>query len=274
MPKLTLDSDLPITFVGHFDIGERLGDDLQRLVLAAQNIPGKKVILVGDIGVYDKLYAFIRKGLAGVVLHYHYRQYCAETECLLAQLPKSEADILDIFDQEQYDFMASYIQKSYPEVYFSIKNKIEKDARVLQNCDLNKLIESIVEQRLKRYNFVPEEVIIVSERYLRNMVGRRIKPQGEKSWTKLHAFTKNNLGIKIGDELIASGNNNPLCRGIMFAFNEYISEQGYTSVNYLLEDRQQGFVKKGWDLFDMYRNELNHLKSTVKGIQITTMKKR
>lgn len=274
MLKPILEKSLPITFVGHFDIGERLGSELSRLVLEAHNIPGKKIVLVGDIGVYDKLYAFIRKGLAGVVFHYHYRQYCAETECLLAQLPKSEADILNVFDEEQYDFMASYIQKSHPEIYFSIKNHKEKDARVLQNCDLNKLIESIIEQRLKQYNFVSEDIIVVSERYLRNLVGRRIKPDGKKSWTKLQGFTKNSLGVKIGDELITSGNNNPLCRGIMFAFNEYISDLGYTNVNYLLEDRQQGFVKKGWELFQLHRKELNHLKSTVNEIQITTMIKR
>ena len=271
MIKSELDNNSSVTFVGHFDIGENLSDELMQLVVKARTEPGKKLILIGDIGVYDKLYAFIRKGIDGVIFHYHYRQYCAETECLLSQLPVNEQAILETFDEDQYNYMASYLQKTHPEIYSRIKNQKETDPFTLQNCDLDELIQSIIELRLKKYNFNAEEVTVVSERYLRNLVGRRIKPEGKKSWTKLSGFVKNNEGVRLGNELISSGNNNPLCRGIMFALNEYLSDQEYTGVHYYLEQRQQGFVKKGWDLFDLYKNELNHLKSTVNQIQITTV---
>lgn len=272
MIKSELDNNSSVTFVGHFDIGERLSDELMQLIEEARTIPGKKIVLVGDIGVYDKLYAFIRKGIDGVIFHYHYRQYCAETECLLSQLPENEQAILETFDENHYTYMASSLQKTHPEIYSTIKNQKGTDSSILQNCDLDELIQTIIEQRLKKYNFNAEEVILVSERYLRNLVGRRIKPEGNKSWTQLSGFVKNNEGLRLGNELITSGNKNPLCRGIMFAFNEYLSDQQYTNVHYYLEQRQQGFVKKGWALFNLYKNELNHLKSTVNEIQITTVK--
>ena len=197
--KPILEKSLPITFVGHFDIGERLGNELSKLVLEAHNIPGKKIVLVGDIGVYDKLYAFIRKGLAGIIFHYHYRQYCAETECLLSQLPENEQAILETFDENHYTYMASSLQKTHPEIYSKIKNQKGTDSSILQNCDLDELIQTIIEQRLKKYNFNAEEVILVSERYLRNLVGRRIKPEGNKSWTQLSGFVKNNEGLRLGN---------------------------------------------------------------------------
>lgn len=272
MIKSGLENNSSVTFVGHFDIGESLGGELIRLVEEARCIPGKKIILVGDIGVYDKLYAFIRKGIDGVILHYHYRQYCAESECLLSQLPANEQAIRATFDGDQYNYMAAFIQKRYPEVYSGIKSQKEKKASILQNCNLNELIQSIIDLRLRKYNFNDEDVVLVSERYLRNLVGRRIKPEGKKSWTQLSGFVKNNEGLRLGNEWITSGNKNPLCRGIMFAFNEYLSDQQYTNVHYYLEQRQQGFVKKGWALFNLYKNELNHLKSTVNEIQITTVK--
>jgi hypothetical protein len=270
MIKSGLENNSSVTFVGHFDIGESLGGELIRLVEEARSVPGKKIILVGDIGVYDKLYAFIRKGIDGIIFHYHYRQYCAETECLLSQLPANEQAILATFDEDQYNYMASFIQKRHPEVYSRIKSQKEKTPSILQNCDLDELIQSIIELRLRKYNFNDEDVVLISERYLRNLVGRRIKPEGKKSWTQLNAYVKNNDGVWLGNELITSGNNNPLCRGIMFAFNEYLSDQGYTDVHYYLEERQQIFVKKGWDLFNRYKNELNHLNSKVNKIQITT----
>lgn len=252
-----------LIFTGHFDIGEKLTDSSRGLVQIASKFQEKKIVLIGDIGVEDKLYAFIRKGLEGIILTYHLRHHCAETACVLAQLPKTEKEIIETIDLNQYEEMVQNLRTKFPEILDGIKRNDEQSLIQLKQIGNDFLINGLIKDRLKLYGLKEDETILVKEKTLRNRVGRRVKQNDGKSWTSLPAFVHDERGIKIHEEIILNSNQKPVCRGIMFAFNELVSERGFTEIDYFIEERHRSLITKGWELFDACRKDLGHLNSSL-----------
>ncbi len=252
-----------IIFTGHFDIGERLTHSSHGLVERATKFPDKKVVLIGDIGVEDKLYAYIRKGLEGVVLTYHLRHHCAETACVLDQLPKTESEIIKTIDLDQYEAMVEIMQNKFPEILEGIKKNDVQSLIQLKQVSKDFLIKQLIKDRIQLYGLNESETLLIREKNLRNRVGRRIKENAAKSWTSLSGFVRDEIGIKLYNEVVLNSNQKPVCRGIMFAFNELISELGYTTIDYFIEERHRSLITKGWELFDVCKKDLPHLKSSL-----------
>ena len=49
----------------------------------------------------------------------------------------------------------------------------------------------------------------------------------------------------------------------MFAFNELISEMGYKTIDYFIEQRHEKLISKASQLFQQHKKELDYLKTTV-----------
>jgi hypothetical protein len=257
-----------IIITGHFDIGETYSSTAQLLVENAKRSAGKKLVLVGDIGVEDKLFAYIRKGVDGVVLTYHIRHHCAQTECVLAQLPKTEAGIRAVIDVDQYTEMTTLLQREFPAVYHAIE-KNENEALVkLKAVGTGMLTAKLVQQRLKQYGLNEDEVWLVREKALRNRAGRKIKT----AWKALASFNPAADGIRLGNEYVTNATQKPVCRGIIFALNELIAEKGFTTIDYFIEDRHLLFMQKGWNLFDRCRAGLGEYGKTPQSVSFITEK--
>lgn len=261
-----------IIFTGHFDIGEKLNDSARTLVQRAAHLPDKKIILIGDIGVEDKLNAFVRKGLEGIVLTYHLRHHCAETECVLAQLPKTEKEIIETIDLNQYEQMVDIMKNKYPDILSGLKKNEPTALSEFKKIRNDFLVNQLIQDRVQLYGLNAEETILVKEKSLRNRVGRRVKKGSGKSWSQFSGFVKDENGVKLNDEIIVNANQKPVCRGIIFALHELVAEKGFTEIDYFIEERHRSLIEKGWQLFDLCNQQKGNSKSGLTQVNFITDK--
>jgi len=265
-----------LIFTGHFDVGEKPNDNILTLVEEAKNIEGDIVVLAGDIGVEERLVAYITKGIRGIVDIYNKREFSCKSSCILEQLPKNN-QIENIIDIEFFEKTADYVKKDSPGLYKSILNGTFNEAKLIKILN-EKIIPEEIEKRLSIYNFENRNLWLVKEKNLRNIVTKRTKKktQPKKTWRVISDFHENYKGTFINGEMIKNEKDIPLCRGIMFAFYEKVLEKGYNSIVHLVENRHYRSIKKGLDLFLEYYQELPYIKGLLEGKFIkmnNTMKK-
>jgi len=258
-----------IIFTGHFDIGETFSPEMKTSIERGKLIGGKPLILVGDIAVANKLITYIRRGLDGLILLYRIREFNCSSECVLFQLPKTEEEIRDRIDIEVFEFMSGVIKKDYPELFQQILSNtfLKKELNRILN---DKILPILIEKRITEYGYSKEEIIVVREKFLRNVVTRRVNEKKIKNWTHLSKYYKNESGINLGREKIVSESGNPLCRGIMFAFYEEIWNLGYLNLYHIIESRHQQSIQKGIDLFLAHYKELGYLLPQEMNMRIIT----
>lgn len=247
-----------IIFTGHFDIGETFSPEMKTLIERGKSLEGKPLILVGDIAVANKLVTYIRRGLEGLILLYHIREFNCSSECVLFQLPQTEEEIKNRIDIEVFKFMSNIIKKEHPKLYRQILDNTfsRKELNRILN---NKIVPILINERITEYGYSKEEVIVVREKSLRNIVTRRMNGKKVKNWTHLSEYYRSENGIYLGKEKIVSELGNPLCRGIMFAFYEEIWDKGYLNLYHVVEKRHQQSIQKGIDLFFAHYKKLEYL---------------
>ena len=248
-----------LIFTGHFDVGERLTESTQYIVDEAKSMNGDIVVLVGDIGVADKIIAYIKDGVNGVVDIYKKRLFSCQSACVLEQLPKHNVE--NIIDEEFFVESTGFLKEKFPVLFHKIEANSNYNIAEF-NRILNKyIIKQAIDKRIKEYDFTNRKVYVYTEKSLRNLVTKRtkIKTNATRTWTTLKSFVAGSNGVYIDGEQIVNKNNNPVCRGIMFAFYEKIFQLNYDSIIHLIEKRHYRSIKKGFDLFQKNYKDLRYL---------------
>ena len=229
------DNGKTIIFVGHFEIGEKFTKETQDLINFSKNFKNDIAILVNDIGLFQKYEYYSKKDIKGLIIEYNRRIWCAESECIISQLPKSDDEIVNIVDIEQFNFIKNYLLEKQ-----ASNNKIFSTETILNN----EIIPILIQQRINDYSFKELPIKIFNEKHLRNVVERRIKVNKIKTWKILKGYAENSNGIYINNEMVINGNKHPVCRGITFAFFETIAELGYENIKFLIEKKHFNFLSK------------------------------
>ncbi len=187
-----------IILAGHFDIGENVTDKQKRTIEDAVKLEGELGILVGDVGVAEKIGAYLKGGIAGVRDTYLDRIVDCETACVMAQLPK-EDEILSVIDTAAYEKMAAILREEAPEIA-EVLTRVDIDTKnpeyvgireELQRIVREKIVPELIEDRIQLYGLDPADVTVYSERSLRNRVAHRVRKRagrGQGSWRHLPGF--------------------------------------------------------------------------------------
>ncbi|MEK7540513.1 MAG: hypothetical protein AAB558_04675 [Patescibacteria group bacterium] len=227
-----------IVFCGMFDIGEVLQPTQMATVEMAKKTPGALAIMVGDIGLAEKLGNYIRLGYEGVAAIYQRRLQCAVSGCVSSQLPQLH-EIKDLVDESAFVRMQDMLRQTDAELGKVLKHTPvdltdEEYMKVHAKFTLilrEKIIPAMVAERLAAYG-LDTNTLIFSERKLRNKVQfrtRKEKKYQPESW--LHLFDvaekENGLLYLLLTE-VENSKGTPACRGIMLALFEEVADLGYS----------------------------------------------
>jgi hypothetical protein len=249
-----------IVFAGHFELFEKITAKHKKTVEDAKKIKGDLAILIGDIGVSEKLEAFIESGTDGLKYIYQRRIDCAKSLCTISQLPKPKS-ILKIVDIEQYK-IAEKVLKKYPDIMTYIENKKDSSNDKKYSKVYNKYLEVLKEEIipiLVNKNLMDlgmkEETKIYSERKMRNKVSKKMKSKEKGQWAKILFNTKDPIIYKLFSR-VEINHGNPSCRGILLALYQTIAEEGYIKIHqYYLEKHALSLIKAGF-LYGLIRKKL------------------
>lgn len=229
-----------IVFCGTFDIGEVLQPAQLATVEAAKKINGDLAVVVGDIGLAEKLGNYVRLGYKGVAAIYQRRLQCAISGCVSSQLPQLH-EISALVDESAFVQMQQMLEEANPELAEALKH-VSVDITDEEYMKLHspmtlvlreKIIPSMVADRLKIYG-LPSSALIFSERKLRNKVQFRTREEKRhqpESWLHLFdAAEKENGWLYLLLTEIESSKGTPTCRGIMLALFEEVANLGYSGL--------------------------------------------
>ena len=263
MKKVNLETK-QLIYVGHFDIGECYSKKTEKLINQAKTMEGDIIVLVGNIGVENKIITYINQGIEGLRTLYEERLNSCTSICQLHQLPKNTEEIHKIIDLEFYEETTLFLKKEHLKIYNSIKNNshYKEDLTSI----LNKVIvPQTIQKRIDSYGFTMDrKIIIEKEKYLRNRVKNKTK--NDAPWTEIGSFEENGKGTFIGSTQIISTQKVAICRGIMFSLYEKIWLTKYTKIIHFLEKKHERSTKKGFEFFEKYYRELDYLKRESKDV--------
>ena len=224
---------MTIIFAGHFTVGEKINESQIKSIEAAKKINGDLAVLVNDIDFKRKLQFFEIGGKDMVIKHYGSRKKCGTT-APLCELPEYN-ELPNLIDWDFYEMALAKIKK--------VKLKIDEVLR-------KEIIPQAIQQRLTEYKI---DAKIFTERELRNVASIRLsnsRRNGTKSWIPL--LEKANL-LK---DVKASVSEIPVCRAIMLALYEKLSEAGYISLVQL-------YAKEDKKSYRKWYNALRNTSSTL-----------
>lgn len=262
---MTKSKENRLIFTGHFDVGEKCTDKVLSIVNEAKFLDGQIVVLVGDIAITQKVITYIQHGLDGLIMLYHIREFMCESACILEQLPENESEILSRIDVDVYEFISSHLQQYHNKLYNHIlkRNYCKKSLDSILNREV---VPELIQSRVLQYGLAYNNTLIFTEKYLRNIVMRRVsaKRKAIKKWNEMKSFNKDSYGCYIDNELIVNGNGSPLCRGIVFAFYESIWNLKFEIIDHYIEKRHKSSISKGLNLFLNNYHHLNYLNTGIK----------
>lgn len=250
-----------IIFFGHFDIGEKCTSKTKHLLDEVKHLEEDFIVLVGDIGVDVKFINYIQGGIDGLYNTYLQRFQCANSTCIRDQIITSYDDFLKSVDASQYEMIKKEILVRNPILLDELMtdNPPKTSTSELRSIIKDVIDEQIIPQRLAIYGL--KNVVVVSERNLRNVVSQRLKKKRNKNW----------IGI-IDKRQILTENENPSCRGIMFALFEKLVTMGYREITFFIEFKHLSAITKGWLLFQYNQHKLLYLDGKLSLKKITTDK--
>ncbi len=262
---MTKSKENRLIFTGHFDIGEKCTDKVLSIVNEAKSLDGKMVVLVGDIAITQKVITYIQRGLDGLIMLYHIREFMCESACILEQLPENESEILSRIDLSTYEYISKYLQNNHKDLYNHIvrKNYCKK---TLDNILNKEVVPELIKARILQYGLESENTLIFTEKNLRNIVMRRVnfKRKGKINWAEIKSLFKDVYGYYIDNDLIVNGNGNPLCRGIVFALYESVWNLEFQIIDHYIEKRHERSISKGLNLFLNNYHHLTYLNTAIK----------
>jgi hypothetical protein len=247
----------PITFAGHFEIGERITDLHRETIARALEDAAPLSILVNDLGAREKLAAYLYAGLQGLVACYSRRRACSVTRgCVHSQLP-AEAEVVRTIDLSVYKKAATLLARVSPGLAQALRTTDpalsgeEGPAAGPEFACITRetVLPALIADRLQEYGLEDRPssfyadthraelrgVTLFSEQNLLNLVGRRTRCKNAhlaQSWHRLGLLFKDpeSAGVLLGLEEVRSQGGSPLCRGIMLALYQEVRRLGFTSV--------------------------------------------
>lgn len=220
-----------IIFAGHFAIGERSNVVQKNTIEQAKKMDGDLAILVNDLDVKRKILYYQIGGREMLIKYCGRRKRCGVTQPL-CELPEFD-ELPKIID---WDFYESALRKI---IELNSKEEIDELLR-------EKIISDYVQKRLEYYKLDSSQVLILTERRLRNIAGTRMSNSGrnkKSSWLSL--FEK----AGVVDEVQAHVSKIPICVGLSVALYETAVKAGYEYLVELAETRDKKSVEKGFALY-------------------------
>jgi len=253
-----------IAFAGHFDVFEKPTETQQRTI--DDSLKTELAILVGDIGVAEKLAAYIKGGVEEVKDNYRFRKEDCSSNCVLSQLP-SEEELDEIIDKTQYEKAIEILKQQNKTIYNKLK-ETEVEGLGELRTEYSRIVREhitpeLVNNRLTSYGIT--DVKLYSERQMRNIVTRRTmnrsKPRfKKKSWRQIDSFIETGKQVRLGPMEIVNERGNPVCRGIMLALYETLTTQGYEKITQLYPTEHHGALTKAQVLFETVKEQLPQTK--------------
>lgn len=285
-----------IVFAGDFEIGETIsarqrqtikdmlnpqgtlleytGDGIKRVGFAeyaGDNF--QKAILVNDIGYASKILSFLREGINGVAKTYSMRE-CYSSACAL---PVMEGGIETVIDGELIQEAIDLLHGQDSEVVDGVRriqpgSDFSRDPHYKKFTDLLReyVVPLQIEDQLKDYGLVPEEVKVFTEREMRNIAQARTSKRQRSpelnglSWRSQGLIQENKTGRGIiHGQVVVSEKGVPTCRGIMLAWYEKLMMLGYRHITELARKEESGAVIEAHLLFEKMRSQLDQTRNLV-----------
>lgn len=250
-----------IVFSGTFDIGEHIIPAQLKIVAEAKKHNTDIGIIVGDIGLIEKLGTYIKYGIEGVYPIYERRIKCATSGCVTSQLPEIQ-HISSVIDEREYTEMFEILQKEESPLIEFIRNisdlclfthtAYQREYELFSHILRERIVPVIIQQRLQRYN-LSATTQIYSERVLRNYAQHRLRSRKKnqpKSWLRLFERTEKENGLLyLLLTEIEKETGRATCRGIMLALYEQLANAGYTNIVQLYPQKQFLAIKNAEELY-------------------------
>lgn len=139
------DTNNTIIFTGHFDIGETISEELRSLVEDSKKIEGIPLILVGDVGISEKVVKYILEGIKGLISSYYERMINCSSDCISQPLPKNDIEIENRICKKTFDLIEEKINSYNEKLCIQIKN-------IKSELDILFSNENVPEIARKNYN--------------------------------------------------------------------------------------------------------------------------
>jgi hypothetical protein len=256
-----------IVFAAQFEIGEKVTPTHKKIVKDALKIRVERnadlAILVGDIGVPQKLSDYIKNGTTGLKEGYVRRIRGASTGCVISQLPE-EGRLDEFIEPVVFDKAVKMLEEYDSTIISEIKgvdftNLNEKTRMKLFNFIKKNITPELMLDRLEIHGLKLKDVKIYSERRLKNQVSFKMRPERKNrknNWLPIIDKIEklNPLGWLIFTE-VKKGGKAPACRGIMLDLYEEISVEGYTTIIQLYPKNYELALRNAQDLYDILQKE-------------------
>lgn len=219
---------MTIIFSGHFSIGETVNGIQLKTVEAAKKIDGRFGLIVNDIDLKRRLQFYRMGGREMVIKHYGGRKKCGTT-APLCELPDYET-LPELIDWDFYDSALSVLQNSNTDMTEVLRLKI---------------VPTEIQKRLELYG-LPADMLVYSERALRNLAGNRLSSAKRKmKQTSWLPFLEK---IDLLDSVQAPISKIPTCGGIMLALFEKLSKERFSKIVQCIDKADQYAFDNGREL--------------------------
>lgn len=184
-------------------------------------------LLINDIGVIDRLMAFMQEGPNGVLKKYKEWQKnydCKESAGLVCGHGNLMNLTIDDIENDFYLFEIRNYHKFLRDFYLRhIPSGLEEEQKFSdyrRNEEKNYWLKTF-----KRYN--PQ---IFFETELRNQVSRNVQRNKKNNWRTSGLIDENESGLNLGLEKVRNENKNPTCQGILLTLYEKLAKMGYEKI--------------------------------------------
>jgi len=248
-----------LVFAGQFEIGEQITPLHKRISQDALKLSKEQnadlAILVGDIGVTQKIEAYIKFGFKGINAIYLNRISGAETGCAISQLPTVEK-LPRVIDETTLKEGVDLLEAALPGITKTIKKGEYSESEKMKVSDVVRTIvcPKLVKLRVAEYS-LNESIKIYSERQLKNKVSFKMREERANrkvSWLSMAEKLKkiNPMAYLLFTE-VQKNERIPSCRGIMLELYTEVAEQSYTTLVQLYPKTHELALKNAQGLFDV-----------------------
>jgi len=240
-----------LTITYHFEVGEKKPtiDKYHKIFNSNDDVS----ILVGDIGILNKLLIYSQGGMDSLAKDYLTRLQCSTSNCIRMQLPTNYERANEIIDENFYISILERLRKDEPKILVKMENGLRLDELSIS------IVRKILSDVIDTYYTVPlvntlstskRSVVIVFEKNLRNIVSQRYKKSRSRNWID-----------KIPKQYTLSHDGSPLCKGILCAYFEKLSLLGYKDIQVILDNIYIHSFIKAWVLFDSSQHKIDYFQN-------------
>lgn len=184
-------------------------------------------LLINDIGVIDRLKAFMQEGPNGVLKKYNEWQknydckksadlVCGHGNLINLTIDDIENDFYLFETRNYHKFLSNFYLRHNP----SRLEEEEKFFNHRRNKEKNYWLEALKEDN-------PQ---IFFETELRNKASRNVQRDKKNNWRTSGLIQEKEFGLELGFEKVRNENKNPTCQGILLTLYENLANMGYEKI--------------------------------------------